>query len=447
MNTPVYGWIPAFQAGYAMNENGEGINHQYNFGAHQEFQGFRLYTRYQRSESAQENSERITANLSTPTWSWSRPFTHGVLTATPNISLNFQDETIHSHLGMNAAYSSKPLFNGRFRWRANYGRAYGFTSDEAERQTERQFLSAEAEYAFSSNLRLKASYRTSFEDGGEFFLVLQGALDFNPTRTHKATLAGRGILDGLVYLDRNRDEIKQQEEPGLPGVGIRLKGTRLGLRSNRHGKFTILNLPARTYDVTLLQETLPFGLLPSRDPLPKLLVEEGKSTQVEIPIIASGQLRGRVFIDGNNNGGIGREDLCRILRPIRVRKTDAGPLHTAPQPRLSAHNRRTAAAAGGGADEPRPDEKNRYPGNSEITSTKNAIFHFELDLSGSSGEIKAIHGIVHDRLDALLFESRGGKLSTGPVKLQDLYRSAEEPLDRRRQDTEIIAALPRATTG
>lgn len=308
LSSPAYNWFPGLQASYTMQEAKDGVSHQYNLGAHQDIQGFRLYTRYSRTESVRENTEQITANLSTPTWSWSRPFSNGVLTATPNLSLNFQDGTMHSHLGMNAAYTSKPLFNDKFRWRAHYGRAYGFTRDDKDRQTERQFLSAEAEYAFSPTLKLKASYRTSFDDGGEFFLVLRGSLDFNPPRAHKATLAGRGILEGRVYLDRNRDEIKQDEEPGLPGVGIRLKGTRLGLRTNRHGKFTILNLPARTYDLTLLQDTLPFGLLPAQEQLPKLLVEEGKATQLDIPIIASGQLRGRVYIDQNQNGSADPEE-------------------------------------------------------------------------------------------------------------------------------------------
>jgi hypothetical protein len=277
--------------------------------------GFRLYAQYRAENDALGDRETFNAQISAPAYDWSYPLGPGRLSITPSIYLNSQGEDLNSSLGGSVVYKSYPLLDSSLDFELSYNRYEAFavveSNDDSSPQSSGDLFTASLNYRVSRSFLLELRYYTDFQNEGNVYVTLKGNLDFNPPRQYKGLLPGRGILSGLVYLDRNRDRQRQEEEQGLPGVLVQLKRTPLKLRTNRQGEFTIQNLPPRTYDVTIKQESLPIGLLPAQEQLPAALVKEGEITKLQIPILASGQLRGRVFLDQNRDGkrDPGEEDL------------------------------------------------------------------------------------------------------------------------------------------
>jgi len=62
-----------------------------------------------------------------------------------------------------------------------------------------------------------------------------------------------------AFVDENRDGIKQDQEMAVPNAMVRLKGTRMALRTDRGGFFTIQNIKVGIYDVQIDGRSLPLG--------------------------------------------------------------------------------------------------------------------------------------------------------------------------------------------
>ncbi|MEL7130334.1 MAG: SdrD B-like domain-containing protein, partial [Pseudomonadota bacterium] len=127
-------------------------------------------------------------------------------------------------------------------------------------------------------------------------------VNFNEPRKYTRPKEGLGVLQGVVYFDRNRDGIRQDDEYGIPGVRVQVTGTRLGLGVDRDGNFTIQNMREGLYGLTIDRRSLPLGLLVPSDAASRVTIGEGRITKIEIPIIASGQIRGALFVDENASG-------------------------------------------------------------------------------------------------------------------------------------------------
>lgn len=165
-------------------------------------------------------------------------------------------------------------------------------------------------------------------------VALRGRITFNDPRKHTLPRDGLGILQGKVFLDRNRDGIRQPEEPGLPGVRVQVTGTRLGLGVDRSGNFTIQNMKEGLYGLVVDRRTLPLGLLVPEAGAARVTIGEGRLTEIDIPVIASGQIRGTLFIDGNGNGATDPGETR--LEGALVRLKRAGAPDEAPQIALAA---------------------------------------------------------------------------------------------------------------
>ena len=224
-----------------------------------------------------------------------------------------------------AELRSGRLFGERFDVRLAYARSLAVDLDDQERDDDTQeTLSAIARYRVSKDLAIEASYIDNLRTGDDRFLVrLRAGFDFNPTRKYKLPNEGTGVLTGFAFLDRNQDGVYQPGEPALPGVGVWIRGRRLGLETDRLGRFTIQNLRAGPYQLEVDLDDLPLGLLPYHEELPRVAVGDGGITHIEIPMILSGQLRGSVFADLNGNGQLdtgeeGLEGVKLSLEPLEV---------------------------------------------------------------------------------------------------------------------------------
>lgn len=220
----------------------------------------------------------------------------------PNLALNWDGEDTRVNAGAAAIADSGQTLGQRLNLQGRFSAFSDFTAEEENAQSTRFLGSLEARYRISKNTQLTAIYTDDFNGRSDVSIGLRGAVNFNPPRASRLPDEGKGALNGRVFLDRNRDGIRQDNEPGVPGVRVKLIGTRLGLNTSSEGYFTIQNIQQGLYAVTVSRKSLPLGYLVPEEAQPRVTVGNGRRTDVEIPIILSGQVRGSVFVDDNANG-------------------------------------------------------------------------------------------------------------------------------------------------
>lgn len=239
----------------------------------------------------------------------------------PTASLVWSPETTQARLGASATGDSGAAFGERLKVN---GQLVALTSVDPGKQAARLFANAGATYAVSRNTLLQAVYSTDFSGRSDISIALRGTLVFNEPRRHSDTETGAGILKGRVFYDKNRDGIRQPDEPGIPGVRVSVMGTRLALLADNQGHYTIQNIKTGLYELNIDRRSLPLGLMVAQEDGPRATVGEGRITSLDIPVIASGQLRGAVFIDEDGDGVLGRGEQRLEGEWIQLRSKDGG---------------------------------------------------------------------------------------------------------------------------
>ncbi len=220
----------------------------------------------------------------------------------PNATLNWDGETSRVFAGASALIDAGRTFGSKLSLQGRFSAFSDFAAEEENAATTRFLGSVEARYQVTKNAQLTAIYTDDFEGRSDFSIGLRGTVNFNPPRQSRLPDQGKGILNGRVFLDRNRDGIRQDSEPGVPGVRVTVIGTRLALNTSREGYFTIQNVKQGLYAVTVSKKSLPLGYMVPEDAQPRVTIGGGRRTDVDIPLILSGQVRGTIFVDENANG-------------------------------------------------------------------------------------------------------------------------------------------------
>ena len=222
----------------------------------------------------------------------------------PNATLNWDGEQTRINAGVSAFADSGVLFGPKFNVLGRFSAFSDFTADDENAQSTRFLGAVEARYQVAKNAVLTAIYTDDFNGRSDLSVGLRGSVTFNPPRASRLPDHGKGVLNGRVFLDKNRDGIRQDNEPGVPGVRVTLIGTRIGLNTSRDGFFTIQNVKQGLYAVTVGRQSLPLGYLVPENAQPRVTVGSGRRTDVDIPLILSGQIRGSIFVDQNANGAV-----------------------------------------------------------------------------------------------------------------------------------------------
>ncbi|MEM7458147.1 MAG: SdrD B-like domain-containing protein [Pseudomonadota bacterium] len=232
-----------------------------------------------------------------------RSFEKGAMVqVAPNVNVNWDGDNTRVNLGASAFAHSGTMLGPKFDLQARFS-AFSDFAASSENAASTRFLGAlEARYRVAKNAVLTAIYTDDFGGRSDLSIGLRGTMRFNPPRASRLPDDGRGVLNGRVFLDRNRDGIRQEDEPGIPGVRVMLVGTRIGLNTGNDGYFTIQNVRQGLYAVTVSRQSLPLGYLVPENAQPRVTVGSGRRSDVEIPLILSGQVRGTIFIDDNANG-------------------------------------------------------------------------------------------------------------------------------------------------
>lgn len=222
----------------------------------------------------------------------------------PNVTLNWDGEDSKLNAGASAIANSGRILGSKLDMQARFSAFSNFAAEQEGAESTRFLGSLEARYRVAKNAQLTAIYTDDFEGRSDLSIGLRGTMTFNPPRVSRLPDDGRGVLNGRVFLDRNRDGVRQDDEPGVPGVRVMLIGTRLGLNTTNEGYFTVQNVREGLYAVTVSRQSLPLGYLVPESAQPRITVGSGRRTDVEIPLILSGQVRGSIFIDDNANGDV-----------------------------------------------------------------------------------------------------------------------------------------------
>lgn len=249
-------------------------------------------------DQAGEQFTRLVANLTVEPVS--RQLGNGAfISLAPSASAVIDQTTQSARFGATAQASSGAAFGDRFRMRGQVSALQSVDPDNARTAF---FANVTAQYDIFRNVRLEAAWNDNFDGASSLAIGLRGAITFNEPRRHTRPVDGAGVLRGQAFYDRNRDGVRQPDEPGVPGVRVGIRNSRLSLNVDYNGNYTIQNLPTGLYSVSIDRRSLPLGLLVPDDLTLRATIADGRITVLDIPVIASGQLRGAAFVDLNGNG-------------------------------------------------------------------------------------------------------------------------------------------------
>lgn len=135
----------------------------------------------------------------------------------------------------------------------------------------------------------------------------------------------QGIIQGVVYEDRNGNGLQDYNEPGLGGVSVRRNDGQTQVTSGS-GFYRFANVTPDTYT---LEMTVPGGFVAAGQTTRQVNVGQGGSAQANFRLLAKGIIRGVVYEDRNGNGrqdigeaGVGGVTVTRGTGPAVT--TDAG---------------------------------------------------------------------------------------------------------------------------
>jgi hypothetical protein len=246
----------------------------------------------------------------------------------PNATFNWDGEKTRLFAGASAIFDAGRTFGSKLDLQGRFSAFSDFSADEENAATTRFLGALEARYRLTRNAQVTAIYTDDFQGRSDFSIGLRGTVNFNPPRQNRLPDEGKGILNGRVFLDRNRDGIRQDSEPGIPGVRVTVIGTRLALNTSREGYFTIQNVKQGLYAVTVSKKSLPLGYMVPEDAQPRVTIGAGRRTDVDIPLILSGQVRGTIFIDDNANGEVDSGEKRMEGQWVKLISRDTGEIQT-----------------------------------------------------------------------------------------------------------------------
>ena len=220
----------------------------------------------------------------------------------PSLAASWSDKSNSVRAGVVANFDSGLLLGKKTKMQASFGVLQNFSGNTEDKPDTFLTVSIGRKLRISKNLSLGMSYRNDLHGDQRVGIFLDGRFGFHEKRRFKKAKDGRGVLKGRAFFDKNRDGIRQDDEPGIGGALIRIKGTRLSLRTDRDGYYTIQNIKEGLHDLQIDGRSLPLGFSMAADIASKASIHEGHITEVNLPIVQRGQVRGFAFVDEDGNG-------------------------------------------------------------------------------------------------------------------------------------------------
>ena len=220
----------------------------------------------------------------------------------PSISGTWSESGDFIRGGVVANFDSGDLLGKKTKANASLGVLQSFSGNVEDKSDMFLTVGIGRQLKINDNMQLGVSYRNNLRGDQRVGIYLDGRFDFNEKRKFRKTQDGRGVLKGRVFLDKNRDGVKQEDEPGIAGAIVRIKSDRLALRTDREGYYTVQNIKQGLQEITVDGRSLPLGFTLADDAATKATIREGYITDVPLPVVQRGQIRGFAFVDANGDG-------------------------------------------------------------------------------------------------------------------------------------------------
>lgn len=317
----------AFTQSYA-DGRADNLGQGFSARAYKQFDFATVRAQYQNS-NVKGQAVQQSANVNVTTRSFNVPLPKdAALSIAPSVTAGWTPETQSVRGGVIANFNSGEILGSKTRLDASLGIlqsvAAGSNAQGQTRTDKYLTVSVARRLKIGKNMALGLSYRNNLNGDQRIGLQLDGRFDFNEKRKYKKTEDGRGVLKGRAFVDKNRDGIKQEDEPAVPNAMVRLKGTRMALRTDRAGFYTVQNIKVGLYDVVIDGRSLPLGFAQSEDVLTRATIHDGQITDVPLPVVQRGQIRGFTYVDANGNAEFddGEERIDSISLRLKGLKTD-----------------------------------------------------------------------------------------------------------------------------
>ncbi len=243
------------------------------------------------------------------------------LSVAPSIAGSWSDDSEYIRGGVVASLNSGKLLGTKTKLSANLGILQNFSGNAEDKSDKFLSVSLGRKVKINKNITMGMSYRNNLKGEQRIGLFLNGRFDFNEKRKFRETDEGRGVLKGRAFLDKNRDGKKQENEPGVGGALIRVASSRMALRTDSAGYYTIQNIKVGIHDLRIDGRSLPLGYSLAENASTKASIQEGHITDVDLPIVQRGQIRGFAFVDENGDGQHNKGE--KRLEGARLALTDS----------------------------------------------------------------------------------------------------------------------------
>jgi len=224
------------------------------------------------------------------------------LSVAPSVSASWSGDSEYIRGGVVANLDSGLILGKKTKLTATLGVLQSFSGDSEDKSDKFMTVSLGRKLKINKNITMGVSYRNNLKGEQRVGLYLNGKFGFNEKRKFREADEGRGVLKGRAFLDKNRDGIKQADEPGFGGALVRVVGSNMSLRTDADGYYTIQNIKVGIHELQIDGRSLPLGYSLAENVSTKASIHEGHITDVMMPIVQRGQIRGFAFIDENGDG-------------------------------------------------------------------------------------------------------------------------------------------------
>jgi len=284
------------------NERETESGRQFNVRAFKQFDDYTLRAQYRNDKiTGSDTQQALSVTASRRSFNVPLP-KDANLSIAPSVSALWNGDSLTARGGVFANLNSGRILGDKTRVDASFGALQSVSGFNGSRTDKFLTVSVARRLRIGKNLALGLAYRNNLNGDQRVGLQLTGRYEFNEKRRYRKTEDNRGVLKGRAFLDENRDGVKQDDEPAMPRVLVKVKGTGLALRTDNAGFFTIQNIREGIYELQVDARSLPLGFDLSEDVTTKATIADGHITDVPMPIVQRGQIRGFGFVDENDNG-------------------------------------------------------------------------------------------------------------------------------------------------
>lgn len=297
---------------------------QFTVQAYKQFDRATVRLRYQNDKKNDDPVRQVlSGNISARAYNLPLP-KDSKLSVSPSLSGVISDDDKRLNAGLIANFNSGDIFGQKTKVDASLGILQSVSGNQGSESDQFFTISAARRIKLGKNMALGMSYRNNLKGEHRVGLLLDGRFDFNEKRKYRQTKDGRGVLKGRAFVDKNRDGVKQEDEVAVPRALIRLKGTRMSLRTDNAGYFTVQNIKVGLYEVQIDARSLPLGYDLSEDVSTKVTIADGQISDVPMPIVQRGQILGFTYVDENGDGEYNKGEERVEGTTLTLKSTDDG---------------------------------------------------------------------------------------------------------------------------